>query len=593
MSEFHFIRPWWLLGLIPIIVIFLYAWRHANQNTGWSRFLPAHLHSILIPQQADKNQRWPLLLLAAALSLATFAVAGPTWQRLPQPVFQLQAGHVLIMDMSRSVYSTDVSPNRLTQMRFKATDLAREKVDGDIGLVAYANDAFTISPLTPDGANLTNLIRALSPEIMPNQGSYPLRALELADQLLAASGYSQGQIFWFTDGIDSRDQQELADFIGRTQHRLNILAIGTPAGAPITLPDGRLLRDTSGNVVIPKLIAGPLEALAKQSGGRFSLLTADQADLDYLTQQAPTTRDHEDSAQHLQAGDEWLDQGPWLLPIVLLLLLPLARRGVLPMVVVVTMSGYLISPVYAQQQPLSWQQKLWQTPYQQADEALRDGDYERASEISEDPWQRGTANYRAQNYEQALMDFSQLDTAEGYYNQGNALMNLQRYDEAQNAYQAALQRRPNWQQAEDNLKLAQQLAEQQSQQQQNAAQDQQQSSQQQNQSGASNADDSDQQQSEEAAANEQQQPSEQQQQQEQEQEEQEQEGQQPDASEQREQPQPQPDSGEPASEELQQQMQQWLNRIEDDPAVLLRNKMRYEAEKRRRQGPPPGVEKQW
>src|SRR5690606_19096518 len=129
-------------------------------------------------------------------------------------------------------------PNRLSQMRFKATDLVTEHIDGDIGLIAYAGDAFTISPLTADGSNLTNLIRALSPDIMPTPGSYPVRALELADQLLQEAGYPEGDIYWLTDGIDSRDQTDIGDFVNRTAHRLNILAVGTEAGAPIQLPDG-------------------------------------------------------------------------------------------------------------------------------------------------------------------------------------------------------------------------------------------------------------------------------------------------------------------------------------------------------------------
>src|SRR5690554_528729 len=179
MAEFHFIRPWWLLACVVIILVTGLAWRYSQRHSGWARIIPAHLRQVLLPAQQSRTQRWPLLCISSALILASIALAGPTWQRLPQPVYNLQAGSVVVMDMSLSVYSTDLSPNRLSQMRFKATDLVREHIDGEIGLVAYAGDAFTISPLTSDGGNLTNLIRALSPELMPSPGSYPIRALEL------------------------------------------------------------------------------------------------------------------------------------------------------------------------------------------------------------------------------------------------------------------------------------------------------------------------------------------------------------------------------------------------------------------------------
>ena len=595
MADFHLLRPWWLLTLIPIVVLAVIAWRNGGQQTGWSRLLPTHLKPLLLPESTGRAARWPLLFVNAALAVTALALAGPTWQRLPQPVFQLQAGSVVIMDMSLSVYSTDLAPNRLTQMRYKATDLVRDKLDGEIGLIAYAGDAFTISPLTGDGGNLTNLIRALSPDIMPTPGSYPIRALNLADQLLQDAGYPQGDIYWFTDGIDSRDQQDINDFLNRTQHRLNVLAVGTEEGAPITLPDGRLLRDASNNVVIPQLHPGALQTLAARSGGRYSEIRSDQQDLEYLSNQPPLQREGEASA--MQAGDQWQDQGPWLIPIIMLLLLPLARRGALPVFVCFVLSSSLWLPAHAnEREPLSWQDKLWQTPYQQTDQALRAGDNERAAQIAEDAWQRGTANYRAGNYDQALVDFSQLDSAEGFYNQGNTLMQMERYDEAKNAYAAALERRPNWPQAQDNMDLAEQLAEQQQQQSEDNQQGDSQNNNSQDQQGEQGEQQSGEQQQSESEQNDQQAGQQEQQQQEQQQESTERstESEQQQVAPEGEQEKPlQSEFGDASEEELQQQMQQWLNRIEDDPAVLLRNKMRYEAQQRRRQSPPPGVEKQW
>jgi Ca-activated chloride channel family protein len=599
MAEFHFIRPWWLAGAVIVVILGFIAWRFYQSQRGWARIIPDHLRHVLLPSDKSMSLRWPLVIISSALTLTCVALAGPTWQRLPQPVYNLQAGSVVIMDMSLSVYSTDISPNRLSQMRFKATDLVRDKLDGEIGLVAYAADAFTISPLTSDGANLGNLIRALSPDIMPNLGSYPLRALNLADQLLRDAGHAEGDIYWLTDGIDSRDVIDINDFISRTNHRINVLAVGTAEGAPIQLPDGRMLRDSADNIVIPQLITGNLETLAQRSGGRFAVVQSDQEDINYLSSLPPRTREGE--ASQLQAGDQWLDQGAWFIPIIMLLLLPLARRGILVgfvAIVAISLGSYSPSLLAAEREPLSWQEQLWQTPYQQADQALRNGDYETAAAIAQDPWQRGTANYRAGNYDQALVDFSQLDSAEGFYNQGNALMQMQRYDEAANAYDAALKRRPNWPAAQQNRELAEQLKKQQEQQQQQGEQKgqqqtgQQSSNQQSGQQGDSNSEQGSDttKQTEESSTS----PADEEQQRQQKEQQEAEAGEQQQSAENGEQKQPlNSASGDPTSEEMQQQMQQWLNRIEDNPAELLRQKMRYEAQQRRRQNLTPGVEKQW
>ena len=73
--------------------------------------------------------------------------------------------------MSRSVYANDIKPSRLAQIKYKAQDLLPLLNQGQTGLVAYAGDAYTLSPLTTDSATLSNLVQNLSPEIMPIQGA--------------------------------------------------------------------------------------------------------------------------------------------------------------------------------------------------------------------------------------------------------------------------------------------------------------------------------------------------------------------------------------------------------------------------------------
>lgn len=590
MTEFHFLRPWWLLAILPVLLVGWQLLRQHRQQSGWQHVVAPHLLAWLSPPLSEQQRHWPLRLLTIGTIIGCIALAGPTWQRLPQPVYQLEAGQVVIMDMSMSMRSTDIAPNRLTQQRFKAIDLVKSHLDGEIGLIAYAGDAFVVSPLTADANNLTNLIRALSPEIMPEQGSNPLAALQLADRLLTEAGYANGDIYWLTDGIQSRDQQSIIEFLRNRKHRLSILGIGTEEGAPIQRTDGSLLRDRSGQVVVPSLQPKPLERLSSLTQGRFTVIRNDQADLAYLTDLAPIERSGNETED--QAGDQWLDQGPWLVLILLAAALLAARRGLLPKVLPVVLLVCLINPVHAQaaepiepqENPgLAWYEQIFATPYQQADEALQQADFERAQAISEDSWQRGEASYRAGNYAAALTDFSQRTDATGFYNQGNALMQLQRYAEAAGAYQAALQQLPDWTAAQENYELAKELAEQQQEEQQSQQSDQQQQSEQ--AEGEQQENDQQQQSEDDATESE----SEAQQEQKEPQNEEEQSAENADAETEPQEALPQGD----LTEEQRQQMEQWLNRIQDDPAVLLRNKMRLEAQRREQNRLPKGVEQEW
>ena len=69
--------------------------------------------------------------------------------------------------------AADIQPDRLTRTRHKLLDILKERKEGLTALVAYAGDAYTVAPLTDDNGTLANLVKALSPDIMPVPGSNP------------------------------------------------------------------------------------------------------------------------------------------------------------------------------------------------------------------------------------------------------------------------------------------------------------------------------------------------------------------------------------------------------------------------------------
>jgi Ca-activated chloride channel family protein len=98
---------------------------------------------------------------------------------------------------------------------------------------------------------------------------------------------------------------------------------------------------------------------------------------------------------------------------------------------------------------------LWLTADQQGQRALDQGDYSAASRQFEDPLRKGTAYYLEQDFSSALAEFAKVDTAEGWFNRGNALAHLERYEEAMEAYRQALELQPDFPRAEANLEYMQ------------------------------------------------------------------------------------------------------------------------------------------
>lgn len=97
---------------------------------------------------------------------------------------------------------------------------------------------------------------------------------------------------------------------------------------------------------------------------------------------------------------------------------------------------------------------LWLTADQAGMYYLEKGEYIQAAETFVDINWQGVAWYRTGEFKKAAQTFAKADNAEGNYNQGNALLMQGKYEEAIASYDRALQKRPDWQEAAENLALA-------------------------------------------------------------------------------------------------------------------------------------------
>ena len=613
MVDFHFIRPLWLIAIIALIFTLYLLKKYRINQSGWHQLLPAHLAKVLV-DGSTKAQSLSLTVPFIIGLLTIISLAGPTWKKLPQPVYQLARGSVMIMDMSYSMYATDISPNRLTRARYKAIDLLDQLNEGEIGLIAYAGDAFIISPLTEDINNIKLLLPSLSPDLMPALGSNPFSALALASDMLKNAGHIEGDIYWFTDGIDREDLQDITQWSLQHPYRLNIMGIGTTEGAPIKLTNGELMKDDNGAIVIPKLTEKALKEAASLGNGYYARMRNGSDDIKYLVSQ-PNVKDDDKKSESAQTGDQWQEFGPYLLLLVLPLVLGYFRRGNLLTIIPCL---FLLTP--AQPVHADFWTDLWKTKDQQGQNHFNRDEFEKAAEQFENAQWQGSAHYQAGNYEQALASFQKGNDAQSLYNQGNALAKLQKLEEAIEAYDNALKLDPNHEDAQANKTLLEKLKQeqdQQKQQQEQENQDQQENNEQENpdqQSQENQKQEGDQQQDQQQQENNEQQQSEQNQEQESDQENQSEQQQneqktqeQKEQEEKEAQEQQQKDEEAELSEEQQQakaiktqqeketeqKHQQLLNKVTDDPYLLLRNKMQLEYQKRRQDRSSVGVKKKW
>lgn len=434
MSEFHFIRPYWLFALLPAFFLMIVMLRARLKQGSWAEVCDAELLPYILQERRTTQNRWPLYVGFFAAILMILSLAGPTWERLPAPVFRDDSALVIVLDLSRSMDAADIKPSRLARARYKVTDILKQRKEGLTALIAYAADAFVVTPLTDDTKTISNQLGALKTEIMPAQGSNSLVAVKVAVELLKQSGLQEGDILLITDGVKGSRIDSVLETAGN--YRLSVLGVGTEEGAPIGLPSGGFLKDQQGNIVVPKLDSGQLSSLTDSVGGLYETITIDDDDIDAIM--AALKRPKADQATRKNEGflDQWDEKGPWLLLLVLPFAALFFRKGGLGIVLI------LLLPFPQKSEALDWE-SLWQTPAQQGQKAFNRQQYESAAELFQTPERKAAAQYRAENYSQAAETLREVDTASGHYNRGNALAKAGQFEEALDEYKKARKLAPN------------------------------------------------------------------------------------------------------------------------------------------------------
>ncbi len=479
IANFHFLRPLWLLALVPLAWVVWMLWQRQVRRNGWQQLIPAHLLSHLMEGEHQTRTRWPATIAAICGVIATLALAGPAWQQINTPVEKSVAPVVVVTDLSSSMLATDIAPNRLTRVKQKLTDIVRQREDGVTALVAYAGSSHVVAPLTDDSATLTNLVQAMDPSIMPVPGRAPEQAISQAIQLLNSGSSQGGTILLVTDSLTPQQSTTINQLMASSGHKLSIMGVGSENGAPIPNANGALLRNRDGSIVMAQLERDILQKTAQANGGSYHDLSLTSADINTLI---PSTSTFDSTMRVDRTFDTWHDEGRWLALLLLPLMLAGFRRGlILPLVMVACLVGQpeqamaTVEPgSTASSAPSNklWQtlwNNAWQTADQQAQALMEAGDNQAAAALyTDERWRAEALDRSGQSAqaaklfaEQAKQATSPIEKAEALFNAANALARAGELKQAISTYDEALKQVPNMDMATTNRKLVEEMLKQQ------------------------------------------------------------------------------------------------------------------------------------
>lgn len=450
IGDFHFLRPWWLLAILAVPALIWLVSRREDVRSRWRGMIAPKLLDHLMVESGKTTRFRPVHFVGAAIALGAIAAAGPTFDRERPPFADDKAALAVVMDLSQTMDATDVSPTRLERAKLKVKDLLERRPGARTAVFAYAGSAHMVLPLTDDASLVGTYVDSLATRIMPVAGKDTAKALQTVEAALASEDVP-GTILFMTDGVEPAAFSAFGQNAGN--YEIMVLGIGTAQGGPIKTGEGSFLTDSSGARVVARLDVDQLNSLHSKTGVQVATVTLDDSDVDWIERRIRTHLE----LKQAETETRWRDLGWWFtIPVAMLGALWFRRGWSVHWAGAALFALAIFMPGQSQAQTSPFMD-MWLTHDQQGRLAFEKGDYARAAADFDDPMWKGVAFYKAGEFSKAVEAFAQIESAESYFNQGNALAHLDRLPDAVSSYNQALKLKPDWKEAKANLAIVEKL----------------------------------------------------------------------------------------------------------------------------------------
>jgi Ca-activated chloride channel family protein len=302
MNNLEFLRPWWFLLVIPLIILGTALFKKRVKNTSWHKICDSKLLDNLLVVHNKKRHFLPFALLIASGFSMILGLCGPAWKKINIPTYQQIQPRVVLLDMSNNMYDDDLSPDRLTRAKFKLHDIFSRQIPGQFALIAYTSEPFIVSPLTDDSQTIDTLVPSLVENIMPVGGNDLSSALLAAQNLFKADAATFGDILILTSTIPDNNALATAKKMSKKGINSSIMPI---------------VADKKANAFFA--------SFAKAGNGKLIDYTFNSDDIDKWLKSTNITRSFK--RNDLKNIPLMRDEGRYFVLLALIFMLPFFRRG--------------------------------------------------------------------------------------------------------------------------------------------------------------------------------------------------------------------------------------------------------------------------
>jgi Ca-activated chloride channel family protein len=262
------------LAIVPVIyAIFLISHRKRIKS------LSSYGQTDVLERFSHKSLRGNLkaqgIIVSTAILLFILTLARPQAGTRLEPVRITGSDIYIAIDLSKSMTTEDIKPNRLERAKLDALEIV-SSLEGDrVGLILFAGDAYVQCPLTHDYDAASTFIKSLDIDVAGSSGTSLSAPLEVSLQTLKGEEDKYALLLLLTDGENTMgDPGRVIRELRSRGVKVFSVGIGTKEGAPIPIYDetGNRVgykKDRTGKVVISKLRDDMLRRISQQTGGRY------------------------------------------------------------------------------------------------------------------------------------------------------------------------------------------------------------------------------------------------------------------------------------------------------------------------------------
>lgn len=253
---FKFAHPEYLFLLIAVpVLIGVFIYNTYQRRKKLKLFGNPELLAELMPNVSYVRPQLKFYLQLAAIILLIVVLAQPQFGTKPETSKRKGIEVMIALDVSNSMMSQDVAPNRLENAKQVLAKLVDNMSEDKIGLIVFAGDAYTQLPITVDYVSAKMFFSSINTNMVPRQGTAIGSAIDLAIKSFGTKDKAGRAIIVITDGENHEDDAiGAAKLATDNDIALHVIGMGTPEGAPIPVPGTMsFMKDKDGNVVVTKL----------------------------------------------------------------------------------------------------------------------------------------------------------------------------------------------------------------------------------------------------------------------------------------------------------------------------------------------------